>query len=149
MSELFNPNDFYHRVHFVVWFRDLDVMGHVNNGTYLSYLEHARLSYARDIFGWNGNMHDLGMILGRVTMEYRSPLLFGEHVQILSRISRLGSKSFDMLHILQRIHEEAAPEIVATSITNMVAYSYTAAATIEIPTEWRTRIVAFEQALAK
>ena len=32
-----------------VAFRDLDVFGHVNNAVYLTYIENARLAYARDV----------------------------------------------------------------------------------------------------
>lgn len=149
MSDLYNPSDFYHSVHFTVWFRDLDVLGHVNNATYLSYLEHARLSYARDILGWNMDMYDLGMIMGRITMEYRVPLLYGEQVQILTRISRMGTKSFDMVHIIQRKTADAAPEVAATGLINMVAYSYTQDTSIPIPDHWRERILAFEKGLSQ
>ncbi|PJF43789.1 MAG: acyl-CoA thioesterase [Phototrophicales bacterium] len=145
MSGLFDPQKFHHRVEFTVWFRDLDALGHVNNATYFSYVEHARLSYAQDVLGWNKDMHSLSMILGRVTMEYRSPLLFGEQVEVLSRISRLGNKSFDFVHVIRRINDTA--EIAATAITNMVAYDYEANQSVEIPVEWRTRILAFEKSL--
>ena len=34
-----------------VAFRDLDAFGHVNNGVYLTYIENARIGYARDVIG--------------------------------------------------------------------------------------------------
>lgn len=148
-EEIFDLSQYYHHIHMTVWFRDLDAMGHANNATYLSYLEQARLTYARDILYWNGDMHSLGMILGRVTMEYRNPLLYGENVQISTRISRLGNKSFDMLHVLQRVSDDAEPEVVATAITNMVAYDYAASKAIPILDDWRNRVESFEKGLLK
>ena len=72
-----------------VRFRDVDAMGHVNNAVYSTYLEQARI----------GILGDLGpFILARVEIDFRAPLQDGAEVEVRSRCSHVGTKSFELQH---------------------------------------------------
>lgn len=129
-------------------FADLDVLGHLNNAKYLTYIEQARIVYVRDVCGWDGNdWGTLGMILARTEIDYKLPIAFEHTVQVHVRVSRLGGKSFDFEYVITRQNGEAVPEIAAHVKTIMVAYDYETDSTIPIPERWRETIIAYEPAL--
>ena len=74
-----------------VRFRDCDAMGHVNNAVYSTYLEEARIGVLGDL---------VAFILARVEIDFRSELRLGEEVEVGTRCSRIGSKSFDLEHVI-------------------------------------------------
>ena len=45
-----NIKNFKHKTKIIVRFSDLDAMQHVNNATYLTYLEEARIDYFNTLF---------------------------------------------------------------------------------------------------
>ena len=76
-----------------VRFRDLDALGHVNNAVYLTYLESARIAYWLHVTGRSG-LDALDMILARVEIDYRSPLSYGEAVDVSVRCASMRRSSF-------------------------------------------------------
>ena len=83
--------DFPHVHRDTVRFRDCDAMGHVNNAVYSTYLEEARI-------GVLGGLNDF--ILARVEIDFRSELRMGEEVEVRTRCPRIGTKSFDLEHVI-------------------------------------------------
>jgi acyl-CoA thioester hydrolase len=132
-------NTYPHSVEIEVAFRDLDALGHVNNAVYLSYLETARIKYVTDLLGLK-NLSDMPIILGEVTISFRSPALFGERLTIGSGITRFGGKSFDMVHQIQT----SDGRLIATSKTVLVMYDYAAGRSIVVPDWFKQRVRAFQ-----
>ena len=97
-----------------VRFRDFDAMGHVNNAVYSTYLEQARI-------GILGGLEPF--ILARVEIDFRAELHAGEEVEVRSRCSRVGTKSFELEHEIW-----AADRLVAEAKSVLVGYDYAAAA---------------------
>jgi acyl-CoA thioester hydrolase len=122
-----------------VMFRDLDVFGHVNNGVYLTYLENARIGYMRDVLGIE-SLEDLLVIVANVNIDFRSRASLGETLDVGARVSRIGTKSFDMEH------EVHGPDgrLVATASTALVTFDYRGDSTMPVPELWRERIEAYE-----
>ncbi len=69
MDDLFKPELFRHAILMTVRFGDLDALAHVNHAAYLTYMEQARMSYARDVWGWDSDMKKLNIIVARATVE--------------------------------------------------------------------------------
>jgi len=119
-------------------FRDLDSMGHVNNAVYLTWLENARIEFLRAIGAFEGVAADeMAMILARVEIDFRSPVRFGERVDVGVRVSRFGTKSFDLEHSI-RVDDR----VVADASAVLVAYDYENKTPKEIPRPWRQRLAA-------
>jgi acyl-CoA thioester hydrolase len=116
-----------------VRFSDLDGMGHVNNAVYSTYLEQARLAW----FGADDGMPLADVILARTEIDFRSPLQYGETVEIGVRPSRLGTKSFDLEHQLR-----SDGRVVAHAKCVLVGYDYARAESVPIPERWRRRLSA-------
>jgi acyl-CoA thioester hydrolase len=114
----------------VVRFNDLDGMDHVNNAIYATYMESARLTYLESIGA--GRNPQKSLILARLEIDFRSPISFGEEVEIGVRLSRIGRKSFDLEHEIR-----ADGRLAAEGKSVLVAYDYTTSSSRELPREWR------------
>jgi acyl-CoA thioester hydrolase len=111
-----------------VRFRDCDAMGHVNNAVYSTYLEEARI----------GVLGGLGaFILARVEIDFRAELRAGEDVEIRTRCPRVGTKSFDLEHVIS-----ANGRVVAEAKSVLVSYDYARGESVPIPDELRKRLFA-------
>ena len=122
-----------------VTFRDLDVFGHVNNAVYLTYIENARIGYMREVLGVE-SPEDLLVIVAKVNIDFRSRASLGEVLKIGARVSRIGTKSFDL------DHEVRGPDarLVAVASTTLVTFDYRGDTTMPVPDLWRERIRSFE-----
>ena len=93
-----------------VRFRDVDAMGHVNNAVYSTYLEQARI-------GILGGLEPF--ILARVEIDFRARAADGEEVEVRSRCSHVGTKSFELQHEIW-----AGDRLVAEAKSVLVGYDY-------------------------
>ena len=131
---------FFHPI--VVRYGDLDPQGHVNNAAFLTYLEHARVAYVRQLGLWDGDsFFEIGIILARIELDYQAPILITDQIEVGLRTSRLGNKSLDMEYIVQNAENG---KVYAESKTVQVAYDYHKGKTIPIKPEWRKIITEFE-----
>lgn len=138
------PDGFRHHTAITVRFADLDVMGHLNHAKYLTYMEQARIRYVQEVCGWRGEWLSLGMILAKITVDYRAPVAYGDEISVYTRCTRIGDKSFDLAYALVRHRPSAADTICAEGLSVMVAYDYRADQTISVPDTWREGIIAYE-----
>ena len=109
-----------------VRFRDCDAMGHVNNAVYSTYLEEARIGVLGDL---------IDFILARVEIDFRSELRAGEEVEVRTRCPRVGTKSFELEHVLS-----AGGRTVAEAKSVLVSYDYGRGESMPVPDELRARL---------
>ena len=126
-----------------VRYGDLDPQGHVNNVSFLTYFEQARVNYLihLGLFNKNQSFLDVGIILADAHVTFLAPILFGMEVRVGVRVARLGNKSMTMEY---RIFDEASSAELATGSTVLVTFDYRSQQTIPIPAEWREKISEFE-----
>jgi acyl-CoA thioester hydrolase len=110
-----------------VRFRDCDAMGHVNNAVYSTYLEEARIGVLGDLFDF---------ILARVEIDFRSELRMGEEVEVRTRCSRVGTKSFDLEHEIVT----SGGCLVAEARSVLVSYDYERGESVAVPDALRERL---------
>lgn len=139
-----NIKDFKHTTKIKVRFSDLDAMQHVNNAAYLTYLEEARINYFNTLFNRKKESLDFEAVVGRIEINYLYPIVFGDDVEVYTRISKLGTKSVDVEHII--VVKKGNKLIkAATSLTKLVYYDYKVQTAKVIPEEVKVKIVKFER----
>lgn len=81
-----------HEKRIEIRWRDMDALGHVNNGVYLSYLEEARDEWLDRVLGQGGQ--SWGYVLARVEIDFRRELAQADDA-VLVRIAllRIGTSS--------------------------------------------------------
>jgi acyl-CoA thioester hydrolase len=109
-----------------VRFRDCDAMGHVNNAVFSTYLEEARI-------GVLGGLSPF--ILARVEIDFRSELRTGEQIEVGTRCSRIGTKSFDLEHQIR-----ANGRVVADAKSVLVGYDYEVGTSVPLSDEIKRRL---------
>jgi acyl-CoA thioester hydrolase len=109
-----------------VRFRDCDAMGHVNNAVFSTYLEQARIAVV-------GGLDTF--ILARVEIDFRAELHTGEDIEVRSRCTHIGTKSFDLTHEIW-----AGDRKVADAKSVMVGYDYAVGASAPLTDDQRRRL---------
>jgi acyl-CoA thioester hydrolase len=96
-----------------VRYRDLDPMGHVNNGVYASYLEEVRTAYIETVL--EGESESLSFVVANLEISYRSPIQPDDEPTVSLRIVDLGTTSCTMAHEIR-----VDGEVTATAETVLV-----------------------------
>ena len=138
------PVEFRHRTALQVRFRDTDAFGHVNNAVFSSYTELARIRYLLDVLRPERPFDRMPLILARLELDFRSPIMFGEEVTVETRVDRVGRTSFSMSHRLEAGADRSATRLVGEAASVLVAYDYDAARPVPVPDAWRARFAEFE-----
>lgn len=134
---------FKHKTEIKVRFSDLDAMQHVNNATYLTYLEEARIDYFNNLFNRNKESLDFEAVIARIEIDYIFPIVLGDDIEVYTRISNFSNKSVDVIHIIA-IRKDSGLIKAAASVTKLVYYDYKSRATKKIPEAAKNLILEFE-----
>jgi len=78
----------------------------------------------------------ISFILARVEIDFRSELRMGEEVEVRTRCSRIGTKSFDLAHVISA----AGGRVVAEAKSVLVSYDYERGESVPVPDELRMRL---------
>ena len=88
-----------------VRWRDLDAFNHVNNASYLGYIEEARVTWFKSLSSdWSGETP--APILAAITVNYRKPANWPETVVIELTADRIGTKSLTLGHRITSAADE-------------------------------------------
>ena len=119
-----------------VRFRDCDLMGHVNNAVYFTYLEQARLDWWRRL---GGILTDAGatMILARAECDYRAPAFLDDQLDIRVAAGTIGRTSFVLEY---EIVNAASGLRIAQARTVSVSVDPQTHRPIPVPEAWRAMI---------
>jgi acyl-CoA thioester hydrolase len=86
-----------HAIDIAVRWRDLDAFNHVNNASYLGYVEEARVRWFKSLStDWAGETS--APILAAIAMNYRKPIGWPESLRVELFTERLGNKSVTVGH---------------------------------------------------
>lgn len=127
---------------FVVPFHSIDMLRHVNHAEYVVWAESIRARYMAEVLRTD-IAGRYGGIIAKLTVDYERQAGYLEPIAVGCRISRFGTKSFDVLH---EVWSERSGERVATILGTMVAFDYAENVSIPVPAEWRERAAAFDPA---
>jgi acyl-CoA thioester hydrolase len=71
---------------------DFDMLGHVNNATYFTFLENARIHYLQAACQWNWDKYK--MVIAHISMDYIIPIVPGNKPYAFIRCIKIGNTSF-------------------------------------------------------
>jgi len=137
---------FNHNTDIQIRFGDIDMMGHVNNGIQLSYLDIARMNYFMKIYAQSINPKDVSPIVARLEIDYLAPILLMDKVYVETKISKIGNKS---LSLCQNIINKTTGKILTKTSQVMVCFSAKKQESISVPDILRMRIEEFENVSLK
>ena len=123
-------------------FNDIDILGHVNNAVYQHYYDYARIHYFKNVLGKNVDWKKFSLILASIKIDYISPISMHDEIEVQSRVEILGNKSISMK---QKLINTSTREIISTNRAVLVAYDTELIHTIEIPSEWKNKLMLYEK----
>lgn len=86
---------------------DMDAYQHVNNATYLRYLEEGRIQAFQEWFGDVHGLLDEGIVVARTEIDYLVPLVYGrEPARVVLWCSHVSGASFDLAYEIGRAGSE-------------------------------------------
>lgn len=132
-----------HRAPIQIRFVDTDMLGHVNNANFLSYMELARVSYFNHVLPNMVDWSREGIILAKAEIVYKKPLFLNDKLFVDISVDQLSNRSFNMRYRFIRMHE-AGEELCAEANTLMVCYNYQENASMPMPETWKKVIAAYE-----
>ncbi len=121
-----------------VRFRDLDALGHVNNAVYLTYFEAARMAWWMHVNG-RVDLSTMDVILARAEVDYRSPVAYGDELEVGVRCTSIGRSSFV---VEQSIVERRSGRLVAQARKVLVRYDYETGRSQPLDEPQRQRLMA-------
>lgn len=115
---------------------DCDAFGHVNNASYLSYFEEARIDY------WKAVVPDVpftGMAIVHSSIDFRGQAFPGDQLTIKVAVTELKRTSFWAAYEVLR-----GDMVMATGRSAQVFFDYAAQQPSPIPEAFRARIASYE-----
>ena len=105
-------------------FKDLDAFNHVNNAIFLSYIEDARMLFFKK---WDINLKEKSLIVAAITIDYISQLHHPSKLIIGQKVTRLGTKSFDILSVIFLGYKP-----ICNSTVTIVCYNFISKQTVPL-----------------
>lgn len=140
---MFDPSDYpggcprFYPARYAVQVRyaDLDAMNHVNNAAYVTFLEVARTAMWQEHIRSAESARDFPFIVARITVNYKAPIRYGDHVEVQLAATHVGQKSFTLEYQV-----DAGERMAAEAETVQVYYDYAIQQSVPIPEEIRRRL---------
>ncbi len=129
------------RAEIPVRFRDVDILGHVNNAVIVTYLEIGRETYRRKL-GETTDISHFAFLLARVECDFKKPIPYDTVVHARVGCPRIGTKSWELVY---RLESPDGATLWAEARTVQVVVDFATGATKEIPPEIRAAMEALER----
>lgn len=123
-------------------FSDIDMLGHLNNNVYLTFMDLAKIEYFCAVNGAPVSVHDLCMVVVNVNCDFVSPTFLGDSIEVWTRTTHIGERS---VRLEQRLVDRNTGETKCVVRTVMAGFDPKTMTGIPIPERWVGKIETFEQ----
>jgi acyl-CoA thioester hydrolase len=122
-----------YRTDIQVRFADTDALGHINNASYATYAEMARLDFLQTI-----GEPVQRLILANLAIDFRRQVLATDRVHVMSWIEKIGTSSMTVSHTIFANDERAA------DVRSVVVYfDYATQRSMALTATMRERLAAY------
>lgn len=123
-------------------FTDIDMLGHLNNNVYLTFMDLAKIEYFTAVSGRKIQATDLRMVVVNVNCDFLSPSFMGDNLEVWTQTTRIGNRS---LHLEQRIVDRNTGITKCIGHTVMAGYDPATALGADLDARWVAETEEFEQ----
>lgn len=135
-------SDFKYKTDIETRFADFDMMGHVNNAVYFTYMEIARTKYWKQAISWD--WEKTGVVIAQASLDYIIPVFLKDKITMYVRTARIGNSSFELEYVLVK-RENGKEQICTRGKSVCVAFDYSTKMPMPIPETEKTKMMTFEQ----
>ncbi|MFS8580448.1 MAG: acyl-CoA thioesterase [Novibacillus thermophilus] len=122
-----------------VRFGETDLLGHVNNVSFFSYLEHARVQFFKELTRQLDHK-TWRYILASIKCDFLAQVYFDQSLRVVTKVSRIGNKSFDLE---QPIVDSETGNLVAKGHSTIVYFDFKEQKSQPIPEHIREALVQY------
>ena len=133
---------FRHCVDVQTRFNDVDMLGHVNNNVYLSFMDLGKLDYFSAISEGRMTIRDIRAVVVNINCDFFEPSYFNEPLQVWTAITHIGHRSFT---IEQRIVNPGTGHTKCIGRTTLAGFGPATAAGAPLDENLVRAAVTFEQ----
>jgi acyl-CoA thioester hydrolase len=132
-----------HRTPIQIRFSDIDILNHINNAKFPSFMEIGRIQYFQDTISNQHNWKETGVIVANYTMDFRIPIYLNDRLFIETEVTAIGTKSITFAYRFV-VEGDAGPILKATGTSVLVCFHYIENRSMEVPALWRNGINRFQ-----
>lgn len=138
--ENINPSDFRHHVTIQMRFNDIDILGHVNNNNYFAMYDVGKTDFYNSLRGFLPDWHKIEAVIANVNCAFIKQMLFTDQIEVRTRVSHIGEKSFTLQQIL---HNMETGEVCSVCESVMVSVNWQTKESKPIPEPLRKALEAW------
>ena len=120
---------------------ETDALGHINNASYFTYLEDARIDFLEEM-GISIKDEVFAFMLVSTKCDFISQGYFGQILQVDTKVLKIGTKS---LTLVSDILDKESGKVIAKGEATIVYFNLLDEKTIEIPDAFKTQLQAYMQ----
>lgn len=120
-------------------FNDIDMLGHLNNSIYLTFMDLAKTRYFQEVLGGKLEWDKIGVVIVNINCNFCAQTFFDDEIEVETAVVAIGEKS---LTVEQRIFSPDSGEVKCECRTVMAGYDMVNHTSAPILPEW---IEAFEK----
>lgn len=131
-----------HYINLQTRFTDYDMLGHLNNNVYMSFMDLGKAEYFTRVMKGEVDWSNPGIVVVNVNCDYLAPVVPGEELELFTTVTKIGERS---LTLDQRIINSDTGETKCIARTVMAGFDAETSTSTLIPTEWVEAIEAYEE----
>lgn len=122
-------------------FNDIDMLGHLNNTSYLEMFDLGKNDYFTKVKHGYIEWSKPSLMIVHLDLDFLAQTRFSEHVEVLTQVTRLGDKS---VHLVQQLVNVDTGEVKCQCQSVMCNFDPAIGIPATITDEWRHDIAAYE-----
>jgi len=126
------------KINIDVRFRDLDMLGHVNNSVYFTYFEEGRKTLFRNVFSDNS----FRFILAHASCDFINPVALNDQLTLFMKVGKIGAKSFELQYELTDRNDTAT--VFAKGESIQVCFDYERNESIPVSDTFRNQLIEYQ-----
>lgn len=132
---------FYHSYPLQLRFNDIDMVGHLNNSIYISFLDLGKVHYFKAVMGSLVDWHHIPVVVVNININFYSPSYLDEELEVVTAVYAISERSLKME---QRVINRHTGDIKCVAYTVMAGFDPSTATGAPIDPKWAVAIKEFE-----
>ncbi len=137
---------FRHRMPLQMRFNDIDMLGHLNNSVYLTFMDLAKTRYLMEILGGKLEWDKIGVVIVNINCNFFAPTFFEDKIEVETAVVAIGEKS---LTIEQTIYSPDTGQVKCECRTIMSGFDVRTNTSAKIPDEWIEALEKYENRILR
>ena len=132
---------FRHHIPRQMRFNDIDLLGHLNNSVYLTFMDLGKARYFEAVNGGPVDIREMGVVIVNINANFCVPTFFHEEIEVETAAVAIGEKS---ITLEQRIYALPDRQVKCSCRTVMAGFDIKTNTSMPISDEWVKKFEAYE-----